>query len=338
MISLSEFERIIESNLADSAQKLEDAPDFAQIQASLNYLDSKEALESIEIDPYWPKWHGPWWHMMLLSEMGLAAQIPKSTLLILSQRMNLYLDNFPISETEIPEGKDPLADIICHCQLGCYYQLLNNAGLNAEQLIPFSGLWFKRYQLPDGGFNCDESAYSSANPHSSIVSTVPILEALLLRTDKADACELSVLDRGADYLRKRRIYRSLSNGKVIKAEWTEIAFPLFYEYDILRGLRLLADWSYNRKKTIALSEIGEALKLLDQKQNRASLKVERQVHSGKKTRIRHKDGSWTHGAEARDFPLLRAVSSLNEYSEQLTKQWHQLLVKLKAIKQMNLIL
>jgi hypothetical protein len=40
------------------------------VQQSVDYLASCKALESIEADPYWPKWDSPWWQMLLLHEMA----------------------------------------------------------------------------------------------------------------------------------------------------------------------------------------------------------------------------------------------------------------------------
>lgn len=47
---------------------------------SISYLSSAEALQSIERDPYWPKWDSPWWHMSLLNEMDLAQEIPAASI------------------------------------------------------------------------------------------------------------------------------------------------------------------------------------------------------------------------------------------------------------------
>ena len=51
----------------------------AAIKSSIQYLNSKEAADSIRQNPYWPKWNSPWWHMSLLFEMKRADQIPKHT-------------------------------------------------------------------------------------------------------------------------------------------------------------------------------------------------------------------------------------------------------------------
>ena len=46
------------------------------IADSVAYLGSDAAVRSIELDTYWPKWHSPWWHMLLLHELGEDAQRP----------------------------------------------------------------------------------------------------------------------------------------------------------------------------------------------------------------------------------------------------------------------
>src|SRR5262245_9620145 len=46
------------------------------IADSVAYLGSDAAQRSIELDSYWPKWNSPWWHMLLLHELGEASRIP----------------------------------------------------------------------------------------------------------------------------------------------------------------------------------------------------------------------------------------------------------------------
>jgi hypothetical protein len=86
---------------------------------------------------------------------------------------NHYLPVFPVREEELPPGVDPLGQIACHCQLGEMEQVLTACGVNVTKQIPFLRSWYTRYQLPDGGLNCDESAYIKDHPVSSIVSILP---------------------------------------------------------------------------------------------------------------------------------------------------------------------
>src|SRR5438128_12518286 len=41
-----------------------------------------------------------------------------------------------------------------------------------------------------------------------------------------------------------RLYKSDKTGKVIRPEWTQMHFPMFYFYDILHGLRVLSKLGY----------------------------------------------------------------------------------------------
>src|SRR6185369_16599912 len=122
-----------------------------------------------------------------------------------------------------------------HCQLGCVFQVLVACGVDVDARLPWIRPWFLRYQLPDGGLNCDEEAYTKATPRSSIVSTLPPLEAILLGTKRAfTPGEEKFLDRGARYLLDRRLWRSVSKGgAVIDESWRRVAFPRFYFYDLL---------------------------------------------------------------------------------------------------------
>lgn len=48
-----------------------------EILESIKYLESDGALKEVSADPYWPKWNSPWWHMLVLHEMGESKKIPK---------------------------------------------------------------------------------------------------------------------------------------------------------------------------------------------------------------------------------------------------------------------
>ena len=52
------------------------------------------------------------------------------------------------------------------------YQVLFACGVDIDGRAPWIRAWFLRYQLPDGGLNCDEKAYAGSGGASSIQSTV----------------------------------------------------------------------------------------------------------------------------------------------------------------------
>jgi len=313
-----------------------------QIVDSVQYLASEEASASMRLDAYWPKWNSPWWHMMLLYEMDLTDRIPcQSIEAMVNCLKNNYLHFFPFSETEVPAGKDPIGDVMCHCQVGCAYQFLLSAGFAVDVELPWLRKWLVQYQLPDGGCNCNESAYTKAIPRSSVVSTLPVLEALLSIAAGGGASEeeLRVLDGGAEYLLKRRLFRSISRGgAIIDETWTKLAFPRYYEYDLLRGLSFVVSWSLLRERALPFEAIEEALVLLDAKAGEEQvLMVERQIFAGRKTRIRQGDGSWLNVQDSSVFPLLISTSSIGAVSPNLTRSWRNLVADLSKLTDAGLV-
>jgi len=93
-------------------------------------------------------------------------------------------------------------------------------------------------QLADGGWNCEAERGSV---RSSFHTTICVLEGLLA-FEQAFGATHAVTDartRGEEYLLERRLLRRLTTGEVIKAEWTHLAFPPLWHYDVLRALDYL---------------------------------------------------------------------------------------------------
>lgn len=233
------------------------------LDQSVAYLQSQEAAEALALDPYWPKWQGPWWHALLLFELGQAGKIPhqfwqKYVSLVDSH----YLHFFPFRMEEVPEHLDPVSNIACHCFLGTYVQVLSSIEGN-NHISPWIAGWFQRYQNPDGGLNCDEAAYLKDSPTSSVTSTVPVVEALLSKSGNLSRSEEDFVDRSMDYVLKRRLLRSLSSGKIIDESWLAPAFPRYYEYDVMRGLQLTAKYAVTMGRKVQACQILEAFQIVD---------------------------------------------------------------------------
>jgi hypothetical protein len=92
-------------------------------------------------------------------------------------------------------------------------------------------------QLDDGGWNCAAPPSVRASFHS----TICVLEGLLAyeRARGASAALTEARLRGQEYLLERRLFRSLSSGRVIDPAWTLFSYPCGYHYDVLRGLDYL---------------------------------------------------------------------------------------------------
>jgi hypothetical protein len=296
------------------------------VAESVAYLDSARAERDIARDPYWPKWDSPWWHMVLLHELGLAERIPRRAAAHMARAIDRhFLHEFPFRLEQVPAGLDPFRHIVCHCALGTMFRVLHDCGVDVDREIGWARSWFLRYQLADGGLNCDEGAYLRSPPRSSFVSTLPAAEALPFAIDgKLDAAERSFLSRVASYLTRRSLIRSLSKDRVIDPEWLVPCFPRFYFYDALRGLRFLAVHAERCAESVPRASVQTALDRLGAwfgSRDRDS--VPREPHREVGTYGPSGDGSWRSLPRASSFALLDAVGASGAGLRRLEREWRE---------------
>lgn len=291
------------------------------IAVSSAYLASKKAQDSLALDPYWPKWDSPWWHMTMLWELGRADAIPKDAAEAMLAAMEAkYLRFFPNPREPLPPGKDPHRDALCHCALGNMYQTLAACGLDLDARAPWMRAWFLHYQLPDGGLNCDDKAYEKGGS-SSIQSTVPALEAVLAAGRPLTPIEEHFVDRGAEYLIERRLAFRLRDGQLMDPSFLDIGFPRFYDYDVLRGLAFIAEWARLRRRRVQRRSVNWVIEALDERFPDGRIKIEKPgLIEIEKTLLVDKEGNWIRGKSS-SFSLLDAVRKSGAVSDVLTRSW-----------------
>ena len=182
------------------------------IASTVEYLGSDAAQRSLDQDTYWPKWDSPWWHMVLLYELGEARRIPERAVAKMVEGLERAAgqDLPDPSATTLPAGADPHRDVSCHCAIGSIHQVLSACGVDVDRALPWIAPWFVRYQMADGGFNCDCDAYLRTDEcPSSMVGTVALFEAMLLRRDWAPD-ERAFVERAARFLIDRELTRRIA--------------------------------------------------------------------------------------------------------------------------------
>jgi len=305
------------------------------IADSIAYLDSEAARASIAVDTYWPKWDSPWWHMVVLFELGLAHQIPERAVTAMVDGLNaLPLHDFPLRASEVPTGIDPTRHASCHCAIGCIDQVLAARGVDVDRVLPWFLPWYPRYQMADGGLSCDSDAYLVTDEvPSSMVGTVAPVEAMLRRGPSA------FLDRAAAFLVGRELClgsttKHNAEERDVAPSWIALTFPRFYFYDVLRGASALVRWATLTQQPVPVHAIATVAEHLLAEFPDGVVRLGRRAFAGRSTRRPDEHAVWSPGHPTSTFALLEATSQLGAPSPALTRQWaatrHSLIALLDA--------
>jgi hypothetical protein len=94
------------------------------------------------------------------------------------------------------------------------------------------------WQWPDGGWNCDKNP--SADTSSFMETLLPTIALASYGKSHGSAAALGAARRASEVFLRRRMFRRISNGKVIHPSFTVLHFPRYWHYDVLGGLRAMA--------------------------------------------------------------------------------------------------
>jgi hypothetical protein len=115
------------------------------------------------------------------------------------------------------------------------------------------------WQWPDGGWNCDKDPKADT---SSFMETILPMRALsLYGAAKGDKTMRAAARKAADVFLSRKLYRRRSDGRVIHQEFTQLHYPLYWHYDVLAGLKAMAEMRLTKDR-----RCGDALDLLEEKE------------------------------------------------------------------------
>ncbi|MEZ4404676.1 MAG: hypothetical protein R3B06_31940 [Kofleriaceae bacterium] len=301
------------------------------------YLASDAAVASLAQDTYWPKWRSPWWSMVLLDELGAADRIPARIVeAMVAGLQALPLHTFPIAASDWPPGANRARDSTCHCALGCMTRVLTACGVDVAAALPWAPPWFTRYQMADGGYNCDESAYLVPDEcPSSMVGTISLLEAMTLGppSDVCDRAAQMVLGRG---LTAGSTTRHNADERIAAQAWGAPCFPRFYYYDTLRGLAAVVAWATAHRRALPATAIAPTVAALAAAAPDGVVRIGRSAVAGRTTWACGDDGAWSRQATS-TFPLLDAVGQVGAPSPALTHQWHRTRQRLRGLVDAGLV-
>jgi hypothetical protein len=208
------------------------------------------------LHPY-QKWQGPHFTLICLAEIGYPAG--DRSLLPMRDRFYEWLlseKHLRPPHTLILPGQE---DRVRRCAGQEGYALWYSLALGlADQKTETLAERLRAWQWPDGGWNCDKRpAARIASFHESLIPLRALALHGRLRKDRAS---LESARRAAEVFLERRLYKGIRSGEVISPGFTLLQFPHFYPYNILFGLKVMAEAGFARDP-----RCRDALDLLESK-------------------------------------------------------------------------
>jgi hypothetical protein len=213
------------------------------------------------------KWQGAHWVLAALADLGY----PPGDMTLAPMRdqvMELWLADCYYKEFVVESKTDAYkregVPVMrgryrrCASQQGYTLYYLTRLGLADERAKKLVELLL-RWQWPDGGWNCDKRPEADT---SSFMETLLPMRGLAVHAEATgDKRARAAARRAAEILLERRLFKHRSDGKVIRLEFTQLHYPLYWHYDILGGLKGLAEAG-----AILDGRCADALDLLESKQ------------------------------------------------------------------------
>ena len=212
------------------------------------------------------KWQGAHWSLYALVDLGYPAN--DDTLGPMRDRIvETWLDPMFYAEFEVAAKADaykqrgvPVMDgrhRRCASQQGNTLLAVTRLGL-ADDRAPRLVERLLHWQWPDGGWNCDKDPAADT---SSFMETLPPMRGLAAwATLTGDSAARTAAERAVEVFLERRLFRRRRDGRVIRAEFTKLHYPLYWHYDILGGLKAMAELG-----AIGDERCTDALDLLESK-------------------------------------------------------------------------
>ena len=214
-------------------------------------LSERTPAGTIPFHPY-TKWYGAQWVLAALAEIGYPPG-DQSLIPLREQVLACWLSPQHVAGVQVIQGRPRR----CASQEGNALWALLTLGL-AEERADALARNLLRWQWPDGGWNCDRRPQAVT---SSFHETLLPLRGLALygrHTGSEEA--LAAARAAAEVFLKRKLFRRQHDGTVMDPRFLELRYPAYWRYDVLFGLKVMAETGLIRDERCA-----EALDLLESK-------------------------------------------------------------------------
>jgi hypothetical protein len=214
-------------------------------------LSEQQADGRIPWHPY-AKWNGAHWVLTTLADLGYPPG-DERLIPLREQTLAWLLGDSHTHSVKTIAGRARR----CASQEGNALYALLALGLadeRAEELARRLAGW----QWPDGGWNCDKRP--GATNSSFMESLIPLRALALHARLTGSPRSREAAERAADVFLKRRLFKRRHDGRVIHKDFVTLHYPCYWHYDILFGLKVLAEGGW-----LSDPRCEDALDLLESK-------------------------------------------------------------------------
>jgi hypothetical protein len=185
---------------------------------------------------YQPKWTSSHYTLLQLRGMGLSRTHPAAVATV-----QLILETEKAADGGVsPSPPSKPSDACVNGMALGYASWFGAAEDELRSVVDF----LLRERVTDGGFNCRHNRPGARVTHSSVHTTVCVMEGITdyvrsgarYRRDELEEAYAS----SAEFLLRHRLLRSETTGEIISPDFTRLHVPARWHYDILRGLDSLA--------------------------------------------------------------------------------------------------
>ena len=237
----------------------------ARVRTLLARLDGQGAVRGVR-DPY-SKWQGEHWVLATLADIGYPRG-DRALLPLKDQVLDRWLSDVYYREFDATTKSDAYREPGVPRVRGRYRRCASQQG-NALYFLEKLGIADERsndlverllhWQWPDGGWNCDRNP--DADTSSFWESRHPMLGLNVYSDRTGDRATKDAAIRAAEVFLTRHLFLERHSGRVMNEEFVSLHYPLYYHYDVLGGLKTMAEMGM-----LADPRCQKALDLLETKQ------------------------------------------------------------------------
>lgn len=205
--------------------------------------------------PY-KKWDGAHWRLVSLVELGIPSNHQRAHAAA-DQVLTWLTSDEHRARIKVINGRTRR----CASQEGNALAVCCRLGMQDDPRVKYLARSLIEWQWEDGGWNCDKNPRAH---HSSFYESLAPLWGLIeyYRVTQDEEC-VPAIERAAELFLRHRLFRSERTGNVINDAWLKLHYPIYWHYDILQALVILA-----RAGKVRDSRCDEALDIIESKRGK----------------------------------------------------------------------